>query len=108
MLQWQFLQYKQGVFQQGNQVGDINIVEFKDPSVLRKEGNSLFINRDARNIKSEVQTAIHQGALEGSNVNAVQEMSNLIKAQRNFESIQKVMKTYDSMAAKSYNEIGKF
>lgn len=96
------------IFQQGNQVGELSVVEFQNPTVLRKEGNSLFINRDGNNIARSVTTAVHQGALEGSNVNTVQEMSNLIKAQRNFESIQKVMKTYDSMAAKSYNEIGKF
>ena len=35
------------------------------------------------------KTAVHQGFEEGSNVNAVKEMAELIKANRHFENIQK-------------------
>lgn len=97
------------LFQNGNMVGQLNIVEFKNPSSLKKEGNSLFINADSRNIKkSEKETVVHQGALELSNVNTVEEMSNLIKAHRQLESIQRAIKTYDNMANKSYNDIARF
>jgi flagellar basal-body rod protein FlgF len=96
------------IFQNNNQVSELSITEFKNAHLLRKEGRSLYINQDTANLMANKTTVLHQGALEGSNVNPIQEMSNLIKAQRTFESIQKVMKAYDSMAAKSYNEIGKF
>jgi flagellar basal-body rod protein FlgG len=97
------------VFQNGNLVARLSVVEFKNTDVLMKEGNSLFINNDTRNIlKNEPKTAIIQGALEGSNVNTVEEMSNLIKAHRNLESIQRVIKTYDNMANKAYNDIARF
>jgi flagellar basal-body rod protein FlgG len=90
-------------------VGQLNVVEFKNPSELKKEGNSLFINGDSRNLKkSERKTVVHQGALELSNVNTVEEMSNLIKAHRQLESIQRAIKTYDNMANKSYNDIARF
>lgn len=56
----------------------------------------------------ESKTSIHQGFVEQSNVNAVSEMSNLINANRNFESIQRVIKTYDTMSSKAVNEISKF
>jgi flagellar basal-body rod protein FlgG len=46
--------------------------------------------------------------LESSNVNALEEMTNLIKASRHFESIQQIIKAYDNMAGKAVNEISRF
>ena len=51
---------------------------------------------------------MNQGFLEGSNVNAIEEMSELIKAHRHFESIQKAINAYDSISGKAANDIGKF
>ena len=83
-------------------------MEFKNDQSLKKEGNSLFINNDVKNIKAEQSTVVHQGFVEQSNVNAVEEMAALIKANRHFESIQKAIKAYDSMTGKAVNEISKF
>lgn len=78
-------------------------------SSLIKEGNSLYINQNANNIsKNEFKTAAHQGFIEQSNVNAIEEMSSLIKANRQFESIQRVIKAYDNISGKAVNEIAKF
>lgn len=97
------------VFSGGNKVADLALSEFNDVHALRKEGNSLFINQDQKNLKiGDFKTTVHQGFIEQSNVNAVSEMSNLINANRNFESIQRVIKTYDSMSSKAVNEISKF
>ncbi|WP_164848254.1 flagellar basal-body rod protein FlgF [Halobacteriovorax sp. HLS] len=87
---------------------DLSVVEFEDIQGLRKEGNSHFINKSPNNIKQVVNTTVQQGFIEQSNVNAVQEMSELIKANRQFESIQKVIKVYDTISGKGVNEIGKF
>ena len=90
-------------------VGKISIIEFKDKHALRKEGNSLYISPDESNIlRTNIQTSVNQGFLEGSNVNAIEEMSELIKAHRHFESIQKAINAYDSISGKAANEIGKF
>ena len=97
------------IFSGNNKMGDISIVEFNDVHALKKEGNSLFINNDQKNVKiGDINTSIHQGFIEQSNVNAVIEMSNLINANRNFESIQRVIKTYDNISSKAVNEIPKF
>jgi flagellar basal-body rod protein FlgG len=90
-------------------VGKISVVEFKDKHALRKEGNSLFITPDELNIvRNNIQTTVNQGFLEGSNVNAIEEMSELIKAHRHFESIQKAINAYDQISGKAANELGKF
>lgn len=97
------------IFTKDGALGRLSIVEFKDKHSVKKEGNSLFISPDELNLnRDSVKTTAHQGFLEGSNVNAVEEMSELIKAHRHFESIQKAINTYDSMSNKSANEIGKF
>jgi flagellar basal-body rod protein FlgF len=97
------------VFSGPNKAADLSLVEFGDIHALKKEGNSLFINPDQKNIKiGESKTSVHQGFIEQSNVNAVTEMSSLINANRNFETIQRVIKTYDTMSGKAVNEISKF
>ncbi len=67
------------------------------------------MNNDKGNIKrEEIATSVNQGFMEGSNVNAVQEMSELIRAHRHFENIQKAINTYDSISGKAANDISKF
>jgi flagellar basal-body rod protein FlgF len=97
------------VFSGPNKIADIAVTEFNDIHALKKEGNTMFINPDQKNIKiGDSKTTIHQGFIEQSNVNAVTEMSDLINANRTFESIQRVIKNYDQMSAKAVNEISKF
>lgn len=97
------------IFTREGVVDQISVVEFKDKHALRKEGSSLFITPDQENIvRNDLSTTVRQGFLEGSNVNAIEEMSELIKAHRHFESIQKAINTYDQISGKAANEIGKF
>ncbi|MFZ8933572.1 MAG: flagellar basal-body rod protein FlgF [Bacteriovoracaceae bacterium] len=96
------------IFNNGQKVSEISVREFKDIQALKKEGNSFFINDDNKNIAAQTNSLVYQGHVEQSNVNAVQEMTNLIRANRHFESIQKAIKTYDSMAGRSLTELSKF
>jgi flagellar basal-body rod protein FlgG len=97
------------IFSKNGLVGKISVVEFNDINSLKKQGSSLYINNHDKNLKREdVQTSVNQGFIEGSNVNAVQEMSELIRAHRHFENIQKAINTYDSISGKAVNEIAKF
>ena len=97
------------VYNGDNKTAELSLTEFSDVHALKKEGNSLFINPDQQNVKIGTgKTSVNQGFVEQSNVNAVSEMSALINANRNFESIQRVIKTYDTMSGKAVNEISKF
>jgi flagellar basal-body rod protein FlgG len=97
------------VFSGDNKVANLALTEFNDIHALKKEGNSLFINPDQTNVKvGDLKTSVHQGFVEQSNVNAVSEMTNLINANRNFETIQRAIKTYDNISGKAVNEISKF
>lgn len=97
------------VLSNAGSLGKLSVVEFADKHALRKEGNSLFITPDEANIvRTDIKTTVNQGFLEGSNVNAIEEMSELIKAHRHFESIQKAINAYDQISGKAANDIGKF
>jgi flagellar basal-body rod protein FlgG len=88
-------------------VAKLSVAEFPDTRKLRKEGNLLFVNPDPKNIANPTQSSVKQGVLETSNVNPVEEMTNLIKANRFFEHDMRALKTYGEMMGKEANEIGK-
>lgn len=97
------------IFNKTGQVGSISVVEFKDLDAVRKEGHSLFMNNDAKNIqRDKISTSVNQGFIEGSNVNAIKEMSELINAHRHFDNIQKAINTYDAISSKIVNDIARF
>ncbi|MCT4642333.1 MAG: flagellar basal-body rod protein FlgF [Bacteriovoracaceae bacterium] len=97
------------IFTQEGLIGGLSVVEFNDHQALKKEGGSLFYNDNKDNtFKQDITTTVNQGFLEGSNVNAVQEMSELIKAHRHFDNIQKAIKTYDDISGKAVNDIARF
>ena len=78
-------------------------------TLLKKEGNTYFANGKTNNIlKDSFKSKVYQGFLEESNVNAVAEMSELIKAHRHFQSIQNAIKAYDHISGKAVNEISRF
>jgi flagellar basal-body rod protein FlgG len=96
------------IIQNGAQVAQIGIQEFQETQWLEKMGNSLYRNTSAENIKSgTVASKIHQGFFEGSNVNAVSEMTRLIEATRSYESHMQAIKAYQEIDSKSVNEITK-
>jgi flagellar basal-body rod protein FlgG len=90
-------------------LGQVGLVEFKDPQFLKKTGLQYFTNTmpDKNPEKAPTNTVVHQGMLEGSNVNPVEEMTNLIKANRLFEHDLKVLKTFGDLMGREANDIGK-
>lgn len=97
------------IFTRQGSLGKLSVVEFADRQALQKEGGTLFINPDEANAnRVGVKTMVVQGSVEGSNVNAIEEMGELIKAHRHFESIQKAINSYDSISSKAANDIAKF
>lgn len=97
------------IFNKTGLVANMSLVEFKDNHTLKKQGQGLFINNHPQNrLELAAKTTVNQGFIEGSNVNAIQEMSELIRAHRHFDNIQKAVNTYDAMAGRAMNDISKF
>ena len=96
------------IYAGGELVARLSVVEFPDSRKLRKVGGSLFQNSDGANNPAQgAKTRVHQGVLEGSNVNPVEEMTRLIQANRLFEHDLKALKTYGDLLGREANDIGK-
>ncbi len=84
-------------------LGQIPVFTFVNPTGLRSEGGNLFgtTNGSGQPIQqiagSSNSGIIMQGALEASNVSVMNEMTDLIKAQRAYEMNSKVMGVADQM-----------
>ena len=89
-------------------IGKLSLVNVINPESLQKVGNNYFGFKE--NLNPEVVTlknpSLKQGFLETSNVNIIQEMTDMIMAQRVFEGTQKAMSAYDNMADKLINQVG--
>jgi flagellar basal-body rod protein FlgG len=85
------------------ELGQLELVRFANPSGLQAEGENLYRSSDASGepITGRAGTdgigTLAQGFLEGSNVKMVDEMVNLIVAQRAYEASTKVMQASDEM-----------
>ncbi|MEA4845824.1 MAG: flagellar basal body rod C-terminal domain-containing protein, partial [Clostridiaceae bacterium] len=51
--------------------------------------------------------AVQQGFIEGSNVDSVKEMVEMLTMMRTYEANQKMIKIHDELIGKAVNEIGK-
>ncbi len=84
-------------------VGQVQLANFPNPAGLEAEGGNLFTETPASGSATTSNPgdtgygSLLQGFLETSNVNAVEEISNLISAQRAYEMNSKVIQTSDDM-----------
>ena len=93
----------------GNETATLKIVNFKEPQKLQKEGLSRWIWTGAPDAVQDVADPhLKSGALEHSNVNAIDEMVHLMSSYREFEAVQKTLRTLMSdMNGKLVQELGK-
>jgi flagellar basal-body rod protein FlgG len=86
-------------------IGQMEIYRFVNPAGLRSIGGNLFKTTPASGEEIPGQPGmdgmakLHQGFLEMSNVKVVEEMVNMIVAQRAYEINSKAIQTSDSMLA---------
>ncbi|MCR5084989.1 MAG: flagellar basal body rod protein FlgF [Succinivibrionaceae bacterium] len=64
---------------------------------MEKGYDGLFRARDGRDLATDVNARLDSGVLEASNVNPVEELTNLIRAQRQYDTQVKMMKTASEM-----------
>ena len=93
----------------GNETATLKIVTFNDPQKLQKEGlNRIAWNGSPAGVQDVPAPKVTSGALERSNVNAVDEMIHLMSAYREFEAVQKTLRTMMSdMNGKLTQELGR-
>ena len=91
------------------EVGRFELAKFVNPAGLRRIGNNLYLQTDASgepiidNPGNQGIGTLLQGYLESSNVNVVEEMVNLIIAQRAYEFNTKGITAADEMLSQAAN-----
>ncbi|HEY9061851.1 MAG TPA: flagellar hook-basal body protein [Pseudobacteroides sp.] len=93
------------IVQDGIIVDKLKISEFSDTRSLRKIGSNL-VEKDEATEEQPFQGIISQGFLEGSNINVVKEMVDMISVMRSYEANQRLLQAQDSTLEKVVNQVG--
>lgn len=86
-----------------SQIGALQLADFINPPGLQPMGQNLFLETVASGSPqldipgNSGLGNVQQGSLEASNVNVVEELVNMIQAQRSYEITAKSIQTVDSM-----------
>jgi len=85
------------------QVGSVQLADFINPSGLQPIGQNLFLESASSGAAQTGTPGLNgvgtlaQGSIESSNVNVVEELVNMIEAQRTYEMNSKAISTVDNM-----------
>ncbi len=93
------------VFQNGEEIGRLRIVEFENPdSLVKVSGRAFRAGRNTQIIEN-TGTAVVPRSLEGSNVNMMREMVAIVQAERAFDSYQRVISLVNTINQAANNRI---
>jgi flagellar basal body rod protein FlgG len=96
------------VKQNGQIIGQIDVVSFKSTTSLRKMGSTCFQNTDTKNAPEPASNAeLQQGKLEGSNVPVAEAAMRLVGVMRQFEMLQKAVGVSSEMDSKTIQEVAR-
>ncbi len=101
--------YNGNIYEGDKLVGRLSMLDVTDKDALQKVGNSFYQLKanSTEALKTAQEGKIHQGALEGSNVNIIQEMTDMIQASRVFETNNQAVKAFDQMDEKLVRDVPK-
>ncbi|WMI80967.1 flagellar hook-basal body protein [Anaerotignum sp. MB30-C6] len=88
----------------GNLISKLRIMDFDNYDNLTKVGDGVFTGGGQGRV---ADSTVMWKYVETSNVDPVQEMTDMLVSQRSLQSAAQVLKMYDMMAAKAATEIGK-
>jgi len=94
-----------------SEVGNIQLADFINPTGLQPVGNNLFLESAASGSPQTGTPGLDglgtlvQNSLEASNVNTVEELVNMIEAQRAYEMNSKAISTVDQMLQYATNNL---
>jgi flagellar basal-body rod protein FlgF len=89
----------------GNTVGRIGVFEFDNLQELKPEGNGLYSAKTPG--RPATETKMVQGALEGSNVNAIQETTRMIEILRTYQSTMNMIKNEQDRQVSAISTLAK-
>lgn len=94
------------VFSGDDSVGNLELSKPTDPTTLEKYGESIYIPKDDAEM-TQADAIVKQGYIEGSNVDMIKEMADLIENSRAFQSCSQIIKMMDRIMERSVNDIAR-
>ena len=88
-------------------LGRLRVVRFDDPQELKKAAGSSFIAPDGVNPQNVEAPTLVQGMIEGSNVNAIGEMTRMITLHRTHDSVARFIQQEDTRQKDMIDTLGK-
>jgi flagellar basal-body rod protein FlgG len=95
------------VRQKGQDLAQLQLVDFKDTSALVKQGANYFRNTSDQKPADATDLKVYQGKVEASNVGASQAAVRLVGVMRQFEMMQKAITISGDMSRKAIEEVAK-
>lgn len=96
------------VTEDGRPIDTLRVVDFPKPYRLLKEGNGLFAPADATVAPQAAREyEVVAGSLEGSNVNSVETMVNMIELLRKYEAAQRAIQAIEEANRQATQDIGR-
>lgn len=86
-------------------IAQLRVVQFAPQATAQRQGDGL-VSFDGQPQAAQAPVQVLQAHLENSNVDAAQEMVQLVQAMRHFESLQKVALGYDEMLGHAIRRLG--
>lgn len=99
---------KDGVLSQGAaRVGKVAVVRFDDLAGLSKDGDNLYSNTSNLQPQPAPDAVVRQGMLEGSNVNPIVQITELIEVTRAYESMTRTLEKNADLSRRSIERLGR-
>jgi flagellar basal-body rod protein FlgF len=96
------------VTQDGNAIGQLEIVDFSSTAGLVKQGNNYFrVSDPAVRPTAPSGASVQQGKLEDSNTGTAEGAVSVIKVMRQFEMMQKAISLANDMNKQAIEEVAK-
>jgi flagellar basal body rod protein FlgG len=96
------------VSQNGTALGQIELTDFKDPSMLTKAAGAYFVNPGPQSGPSPASNvSVQQGALEASNFAPTEAAARMVSLLRNFEMLQRAAKIGNEMNQQAIEQVAK-
>jgi len=93
------------ISQGGSMLARLGIADIADTGQLQKQGNNMYVNRGSDPVQP-APTPVRQGYLENSAVDAVNELVNMMQAQRLFQANTSLLQIQDRSLGLAVTKVG--
>ncbi|HID36684.1 MAG TPA: flagellar hook-basal body protein [Ghiorsea sp.] len=95
------------IYVDNEQVAQLGLVTLINESDLKQKEGTLLLTSDGNTEDAVGKIVVQHGAVEGSNVNAVLAMTEMVATLRSYESTMKVVEQYNQLAGQLSSNVGK-